>query len=243
MTANYCDHFRPILNLINIDNLFYFVDTHFCCFAFLSHFVHLTTDRKRLRRKQGLKWDQKWLGWCQEWGLNQELSDQEEVMTKPGLLGPARTCTGARNTKNTTQCYPCVLCVLGYFTLSNSILCSAYPPVLCPSMNCSVAVLSVAVCSVQQRLESVRPVFEGNGASWWSWHCSHKPAATKHKAVHRMKYTQHRQIHKNTSYNKTQHNATQKHNNQEAQSCPHCGTCQVEMPSSIQGSLPSCKHL
>ena len=87
-------------------------------------------------------------------------------MTKPGLLGPARTCTGARNTKNTTQCYPCVVCVLGYFTLSNSILCSAYRPVLCSSMNCSVEVLSVAVCSVQQRLESVRPVFEGNGASW-----------------------------------------------------------------------------
>ena len=35
-------------------------------------------------------------------------------MTKPGLLGPARTCTGARNTKNTTQCCPCVVCVLGY---------------------------------------------------------------------------------------------------------------------------------
>ena len=50
VTANYCDHFRPILNLINIDNLFYFVDTHFCCFAFLSHFVHLTTDRKKKAR-------------------------------------------------------------------------------------------------------------------------------------------------------------------------------------------------
>ena len=54
VTANYCDHFRPILNLINIDNRLYFVDTHFCCFVFLSHFVHLQTEE---RRKQGLNWD------------------------------------------------------------------------------------------------------------------------------------------------------------------------------------------
>ena len=44
------EDFRPILNLINIDNLFYFVDTHFCCFAFLSHFVDLATDRKKKAR-------------------------------------------------------------------------------------------------------------------------------------------------------------------------------------------------